>query len=309
MIRRARLTVAYVGSEFRGFAETDGMRTVMGELRTTIETIVRHPVAPVGAGRTDAGVHGWGQVVSLDLPPEQNLADLQRRLNRMLAPSIAVRDAAWTDDPEFSARYNALWRDYRYHVLNASVPDPFMAPTTWHVPQALNLWAMQLACDPIIGEHDFTSFCRRPKVAEGSVAPSMRRRVISAQWKAVPDDHPGMLRFEIRANAFCHQMVRSIVGTLVEVGLGKLKAGDIRGILQRHDRQAAGTVAPPHGLILWEVGYPEAGVEPPRRRRAGFAPPHGALIDPSGPVLRPAVLPVEAPDEVDDTGPHWLSAT
>ena len=309
MIRRARLTVAYVGTEFRGFAETDGVRTVMGELRDALEKVVRQPVAPVGAGRTDSGVHGWGQVVSLDLPIGQNLADLQRRLNRMLAPSIAVRDAAWTDDPEFSARYSALWRDYRYHVLNAAVPDPFLATTTWHVHHPLNLWAMQLACDPLIGEHDFTSFCRRPKVADGLVAPSMRRRVISAQWKAVPDDHPGMLRFEIRANAFCHQMVRSIVGTLVEVGLGKLKAGDVRGIMVREDRQGAGTVAPPHGLVLWEVGYPEAGVPPPRRRRSGFAPPQGALMDPSGPILRPAELPPEPADEMDDTGPQRLPVT
>lgn len=309
MFRRARLTVAYVGTDFRGFAESDGMRTVMGELRTTIETVVRHPVSPVGAGRTDAGVHGWGQVVSLDLPPEQNLADLQRRVNRMLAPAIAVRDLAWTDDPEFSARYSALWRHYRYHVLNAAVPDPFLAPSSWHVPQSLNLWAMQLACDPLIGEHDFTSFCRRPKVPEGVVAPSMRRRVISAVWKQVPDDHPGLLRFEIRANAFCHQMVRSIVGTLVEVGLGKLKAGDIRGILLQEDRQAAGTVAPPHGLVLWEVGYPEAGVESPRRRKAGFGPPQGALLDPSGPILRPELTGSEPADEMDDTGPQWLPVT
>ncbi len=309
MFRRARLTVAYVGTEFRGFAEADGVRTVMGDLRAAIEKIVRSDVAPVGAGRTDAGVHGWGQVVSLDLPADFSLGDLQRRLNRMLAPSISVRDAAWTDDPEFSARFSALWRHYRYDVLNAPVPDPFRATTAWHVPQPLNLWAMQLACDPLIGEHDFSSFCRRPKVAEGMTAPSMRRRVISAEWHHVADDRvqgePGLLRFEIRANAFCHQMVRSIVGTLVEVGLGKLKAGDIRGVLLEQDRQAAGAVAPPHGLVLWEVGYPEAGVEPPRRRRAGFAPPQGEPLDPSGPILRPA-LP---PEVADDTGPQPLTVT
>jgi tRNA pseudouridine38-40 synthase len=309
MLRRARITVAYVGTEFRGFAEADGVRTVMGDLRAAIEKIARTDVSPVGAGRTDAGVHGWGQVVSLDLPDDMSLADLQRRLNRMLAPAISVRDAAWTDDPEFSARFSALWRHYRYDVLNGPVPDPFRATSAWHVPQPLNLWAMQLACDPLIGEHDFTSFCRRPKVADGMTAPSMRRRVISAQWHQVPDDHSGrggdLLRFEIRANAFCHQMVRSIVGTLVEVGLGKLKAGDIRGILLEQDRQAAGTVAPPHGLVLWEVGYPEAGVEPPRRRRPGFAPPQGQPLDPSGPILRPQVLPEEA----DDTGPQRLPVT
>jgi tRNA pseudouridine38-40 synthase len=305
MLRRARITVAYVGTDFRGFAEADGVRTVMGDLRAAIETIVRTQVSPVGAGRTDAGVHGWGQVVSLDLPDDFPLADLQRRLNRMLAPSISVREAAWTDDPEFSARFSALWRHYRYDVLNTPIPDPFRATTAWHVPQPLNLWAMQLACDPLIGEHDFASFCRRPKVAEGVTPPSLRRRVISAEWSAVTDDRQDLLRFEIRANAFCHQMVRSIVGTLVEVGLGKLKAGDIRGILLRGDRQAAGSVAPPHGLVLWEVGYPEVGVPSPRRRGPGFAPPHGQPLDPSGPILRPQVLP----DEADDTGPQRVPVT
>ncbi|MFM7686148.1 MAG: tRNA pseudouridine synthase A, partial [Actinomycetota bacterium] len=212
-------------------------------------------VQPVGAGRTDAGVHGWGQVVSLDLPDGTDLGDLQRRVNRMCGPSIAVRDAEWATDPEFSARFSATWRHYRYHVLNHPVPDPFTAGSAWHVPQPLNLWAMQLAADPFIGEHDFSSFCRRPKVPEGATPPSMQRRVLSATWREVQGDHPGLLRFEIRANAFCHQMVRSIVGTLVDVGLGRLHAGDIRAILRGRDRAKAGTVAPPHGLVLWEVGY------------------------------------------------------
>lgn len=255
-MRRARFTVAYVGTDLHGFAEADGLPTVMGQLRATIERVVRQEVALVGAGRTDAGVHGWGQVVSLDLPDATDLEDLQRRINKMCAPAIAVRDAAWTDDPEFSARFSALWRRYRYHVNNSPTPDPFLAGTAWHVARPLDLWAMQLACDPLIGEHDFSSFCRQPKVADGEPAPSLVRRVLSAEWRHVEGDHPGLLRFEIRANAFCHQMVRSIVGTLVDVGLGKLKAGEIRGVMLSGNRQAAGTVAPPHGLVLWEVGYP-----------------------------------------------------
>ena len=103
-VRRARMTVAYDGTDFHGFAEADGVRTVMGDLRTAVETVVRVPVDPVGAGRTDAGVHGWGQVVSLDLPEGTDLDDLQLRVNRMLAPSIAVREAAYTADPGFNAQ-------------------------------------------------------------------------------------------------------------------------------------------------------------------------------------------------------------
>ena len=256
MQRCARVTVAYDGTGFHGFAEHDGVRTVMGELRAAIERVVRVPVALVGAGRTDAGVHAWGQVVSGQLPDDTDLHDLQRRINKLCAPAIAVRDWHWVAD-DFSARFSATYRHYRYHVLNSPEPNPLVATTTWHVSHPLAIWAMQLACDPIIGEHDFSSFCRRPKLADDQPPPSRVRRVISADWTEVAGDVPGLLRFEIRATAFCHQMVRSIVGTMVDVGTGKLHAGDVRSILVRRDRRAAGQVAPPQGLVLWEVGYPE----------------------------------------------------
>jgi tRNA pseudouridine38-40 synthase len=255
MQRRAKLTIAYDGTAFHGFAENDGVRTVMGELRDALERVVRQPVDLVGAGRTDAGVHGWGQVVSGDLPDDTDLSALVRRINRMCGPAIAAREAAWAD-PEFSARFSARWRHYRYDIWNAAQPNPFVAATSWHVPHLLSLPALHLSCDPLIGEHDFSSFCRRAKVAEGQPESSMTRRVMMARWTEVPSDHgSGLLRFEIRANAFCHQMVRSIVGTMVDAGSGKLHAGEIRGILLAKDRQAAGQVAPPHGLCLWEVGY------------------------------------------------------
>ena len=255
MARRARLTVAYDGTDHHGFAEQSEARTVMGDLRTAIEKVVRGRVEPVCAGRTDAGVHGWGQVVSLDLPDDCDLGSLQRRVNKMCAPSIVVREISWTS-PDFHARFSATHRQYRYHLVNSPVADPFLARTAWHVSDPLRLWAMRMACDPLIGEHDFSSFCRRPKLAAGHDEPSMVRRILAADWHEVPGDVPGLWRFEIRATAFCHQMVRSIVGTLVEVGRGKLHPGDVQAILLARDRQAAGPVAPPHGLVLWEVGYP-----------------------------------------------------
>lgn len=260
MMRRTRVIVAYDGAVFHGSAEQHGTRTVIGELRAAIEKVVRRPVELVGAGRTDAGVHAWGQVVSADLPADTDLADLQRRVNRMCAPAITVRDWLFTADPEFDARVSATYRHYRYDVLNSLVPHPLLASTTWHVPQPLRLWVMKLACDPLIGVHDFSSFCRRPKVAEGKPPVSLVRRVISADWKEMPGDVPGLLRFEIRGNAFCHQMVRSIVGTLVGVGLGKLHAGDMRALMLSRNRRAASYVAPPHGLVLWEVGYPDGSI-------------------------------------------------
>lgn len=256
-MRRARVTVAYDGTDFHGFAaqRSQMVRTVVGDLKGAIEKVVRCPVQLVGAGRTDAGVHAWGQVISCDLPARINLEGLTRRVNSMCGPQIAVRDWVWTDDPEFSARFSATSRHYRYDVLNTPESNPFVARTAWHVVAPLSIWAMQLACDPLIGEQDFTSFCRCPKLAEGEAPPSLKRRVFSADWKPVAGDVPGLLRFEISANAFCHQMVRSLVGTLVRVGVGELHAGDMRAILMQRDRTAAGQVAPPHGLVLWEVGY------------------------------------------------------
>jgi tRNA pseudouridine38-40 synthase len=132
------------------------------------------------------------------------------------------------------------------------VPDPFLAATSWHVAPPLDLRAMQAACDPLIGEHDFSSFCRRPK---GEPDASLTRRVLDARWEPDPAAGDGVLRFWIEATAFCHQMVRSITGTLVDVGLGKRHAADVMAALQARDRSAAGPVAPPHGLCLWEVVY------------------------------------------------------
>lgn len=254
------MTVAYDGAPFRGFAPNPGVRTVMGDLTAAIAQIVRRPVELTGAGRTDAGVHGWGQVVSGDLPAGTDLGGLVRRVNKLCAPSIALRSAEWTDSG-FDARFSACWRHYRYDVWNAPTPNPLLAGRSWFVPQPLAQWAMSAACDPLIGEHDFASFCRRPRLAAGAPEPSLVRRVLSAGWSDVNGDGT-LRRFEIRANAFCHQMVRSIVGTLVDVGLGKRSPGDMRAILLAADRSVAGQVAPPTGLVLWEVGYPASRTVP-----------------------------------------------
>jgi tRNA pseudouridine38-40 synthase len=224
----------------------------MGDLAEAIATVVRRPVELTGAGRTDAGVHGWGQVVSLDLPADTDLGGLARRINKLCAPDIAVREPEWTAD-DFDARFSATWRRYRYHVWNDPAPNPLLADLSWHVARPLDLAAMQAASPDLLGEHDFTSFCRRAKVADDQTEPSMVRILHTADWARV-DDSP-MLRFEIEGSAFCHQMVRSIVGTLVDIGLGRLASGCIPDVLDARDRIAAGAVAPPDGLVLWAVGY------------------------------------------------------
>jgi tRNA pseudouridine38-40 synthase len=242
------MRVAYEGSGFAGFAPNPGVVTVGGTLAATLERVLRHPVTLTCAGRTDAGVHGWGQVVSFDTTlGAVDLVGLRRSLNGLCGPAVVVRDVELAPD-DFDARFSAMSRTYRYTVLNRAVPDPFLASTTWHVPASLDIAGMRLACDPLIGEHDFSSFCR--KVADKSLV----RTVVDAQWDVLGDD---LLRFEITANAFCQQMVRAIVGTLVEVGQGRKHAGQVAAILRARDRAFAGGLAPPHGLTLWRVVYAE----------------------------------------------------
>ena len=149
-------------------------------------------------------------------------------------------------DRDFDARHSARWRAYRYTIVNRPTPDPFLARYAWWVPEPLDLRLLRLGADPFVGEHDFATFCR--KGPEGSTTV---RRVLESAWHDLGD---GVLRYEIRATAFCWQMVRSIVGTLVDVGAGKLRAGDILQLLRARPRRGRPGGAP-HGLCLWDVGY------------------------------------------------------
>ncbi|MGZ4188239.1 MAG: tRNA pseudouridine(38-40) synthase TruA [Actinomycetota bacterium] len=240
------LQFAYDGTDFHGFARQKQSRTIQGALEDRLTTLLRTPVTTVGAGRTDAGVHAAAQAVSFDAPDATDPSWLKHRLNKWLAPAIVVRAAA--EVPEsFSARFSAARRAYEYRIYRSESPDPFRDRFAVWMPDRLNLTKMRAGARALIGEHDFSSFCR--KGPEGS---STVRTVIRSQWI---DEGDGVLRYEIRANAFCWQMVRSIVGTLVDVGIGRLRPGDMLAILRACDRDAAGPVAPPRGLCLWEVGY------------------------------------------------------
>ena len=248
---RVRAVVAYDGGGFHGFAPNAGVRTVGGTLAEALRRVLGHEVEITCAGRTDKGVHAWGQVITFDVPASGFDAEsLARSLNGLCGPTIVVRDLRRVDE-SFDARFSALSRRYRYRIVNRPVADPFLVGRAWHVPGPLDTRAMELACDPLIGEHDFSAFCRRPKSSDGEEV-SLRRRVLEARWLAEGD---GLLRFEIEATAFCHQMVRSIVGTLVDTGLGRRRAGELLGVLRSGDRAEAGQVAPPDGLYLWEVRY------------------------------------------------------
>jgi len=251
-LRRVRLRVAYHGAAFRGFVINEGINSIEGLLTDVISTVARHRVHIDVAGRTDAGVHARGQVITIDIPAETRLPAFVRSVNALCKPSVAVSDPEWVSN-DFDARYSAIWRRYRYAVLNSETPDPMLVDRAWHVRRPLSLPLMTLAIDPLIGEHDFSAFCRRPDLIEGAPVPSMHRRVYSAKWV---DEGNNVLVFEIRANAFCYQMVRSFVGFLVDVGLGQRPASDTREVLLARDRAHGSQVAPACGLTLWDVGYP-----------------------------------------------------
>jgi tRNA pseudouridine38-40 synthase len=243
--------VAYNGAPFYGFAKNHDIETIEGRLEDAISTVARCEVDLAVAGRTDRGVHARAQVVSCDVPAHVDLRRLHIGVNALCGPHISVREVSWVDD-DFHARFSAKWRHYKYFVLNAPTPDPMLIDRTWYVREPLSLPMMQLACDGIIGSNDFTSFCKKPIDAPGKHPSSMIRHVMKAQWHDTGD---GQLVFDIQANAFCHQMVRSIVGFMVDVGLRRRKPSDTREVLLAKDRTLAHHLAPPHGLFLWEVGY------------------------------------------------------
>lgn len=252
---RVAMLLAYHGGKFRGLAPNAGVRTVVGELIVALRPYLGHEPDIVMSGRTDAGVHGWGQVVSFDVAEARaDVERLRRIVDVALGPEVVCRDARVVT-ADFSARHDAVGRRYRYHVLNTTSACPFSADTMWWVPEPLDVASMRLACDPLLGEHDFSSFCRRPRQRSGALETtevSLVRRVTGARWWDLGE---GVLRFEIEGSAFCHQMVRSIVGFHVAVGRGRRSAGELRSVMLARDRNAAASPAPPHGLVLWSVDY------------------------------------------------------
>jgi tRNA pseudouridine38-40 synthase len=278
---RWRMKVAYDGSGFHGFAAQEGQATVAGALMDALGRALRTPIAITCAGRTDAGVHALDQVVHFDLPGDisagVDVTALAKSCNRQLGPAVVVRGLE-VAPVGFDARHSATSRRYRYLVVNAPVADPLLAGLAWHVSQPLDLRAMAGAADALLGEHDFRAFCRR--VPGTTPEDPIPRRVIDARWTelttaegtgtlrasrhAAPEAGTtaalapvsgSLLAFEIEANAFCHQMVRSLVGTLVDVGRGRKRPSDIMWILRSADRQEASQPAPAQGLTLMAVRY------------------------------------------------------
>jgi len=240
-----RLTLAYDGSGFRGWARQRGQRTVQGVLEAALERVLGVAPRLSVAGRTDAGVHARGQVASFRTPDAVDLVRLQRSLNGMLEPEVVCLAARLAPEG-FDARFSATAREYRYRIDTGPWADPFSARFVWHRPGELSLPRMRAAARPLLGEHDFASFCRRPP-GGGTTMRRLERLAVSRSGDRV--------EISARANAFLHQMVRSLVGTLVAAGEGRLEPEAVPGILAARDRSQAGHLAPSHGLTLERVSY------------------------------------------------------
>lgn len=247
------LTVAYDGEGFAGFQRQPGLRTVQGRVEEALAVILRRTVETTGAGRTDTGVHALGQVMTFPAAGDEPEAMvLGRSLNALCGPGITVRDIRLMP-AGFDARHSALVREYRYRLVTGSVPPLFLERYAWWVRGRLDLDAMRRAGEALLGEHDFASFC----VTESARGKNTRRGIELLEIEPSCEMGEECVVVRIRGRAFLHSMVRIIVGTLVEVGKGRRSEEWVTEALQACDRAAAGPTAPPHGLTLWSVTYPD----------------------------------------------------
>ena len=256
---RLRIDLAYDGTDFHGWATQPGLRTVQETLGSALATSLRVPsVAVVCAGRTDTGVHARGQVVHTDVSrevltasagrsPDAPLVALVRRLNGILPPDVRVRGAAEAADG-FDARFSALWRRYAYRIADRpGVLDPLTRSHVLAWPRPLDEERMNRAAAELVGLRDFASFCKQ---REGATT---IRTLLDLGWSRTPD---GLLVGTVRADAFCHSMVRALVGCLVAVGEGRRPVEWAGEVLRAERRDPAVSVAHAHGLTLEEVAYP-----------------------------------------------------
>jgi tRNA pseudouridine38-40 synthase len=260
--RWLKLTVAYDGGAYAGWQIQPDKSTVQGTLQTTWLSLTQETVRITAAGRTDAGVHALGQVVGISTETRLTNNDLHRALNALLPSDIAV--CAVEDAPEdFHATYQAIGKRYRYQIHNGRTPSVFDRHYSWHYPQPLDTTAMHVAGQALVGKHDFSSF-----ETAGSERPHSIRTIYELTVKksghlaprdespfAEREDYSPAITIDVAGDGFLYNMVRTIVGTLVEVGVGKQSTAWPGEVLAAMDRRRAGQTAPPHGLFLVSVDY------------------------------------------------------
>ena len=243
--RTLKLTIAYDGTDYHGWQRQPNGITVQEQLEETAIRFsgIHNPLE--GSGRTDAGVHAWGQVASWSYPGEIPLERIQAAFNSLLPPDISVRRVEEMA-PSFHARKSARTKTYLYIIDNSPIANPLLRRYAWHIRQPLNLEALNQASVLLVGCHDFNSF----KAADGKTASSVRT-ILQVRWCR----RGTSLLFFIKGNGFLKNMVRIIVGTLVEFGRGKYSPPKMNAIINARLRTAAGITAPAHGLILRSVDY------------------------------------------------------
>lgn len=266
-----KLTLAYDGTDFSGWQIQPGEPTIQGELQAALGRVTGETPLPQGSGRTDAGVHALGQVASFCLQAPIPSSNLLRALNRTLPSSIRIHEAR-TVPASFHARHSAIAKTYEYRVIREPICPPFVARYALACPWPMNLDALQMAAKLFEGEHDFMSFAATdPDLASRSVpapatadpawqpkaTPPAVRTLFSSTWAQEQCDAGELLVYRVRGNGFLHHMVRNLVGTMLDVGRGRLKAEEILGMLAARSRAAAGPTAPAHGLFLLSVEYGE----------------------------------------------------
>ena len=245
-MRNIKLTIEYDGTAFHGWQIQPGLKTIQGVMRERIAQITQGKVNLLGAGRTDAGVHALGQVANFQTESAIDLTALQRGLNSLLAPDIVIKGIEEVEEG-FHARFSARSKRYEYHILNRPYPSALLRAYAWFIPHQLNLASMEQCGRLLIGSHDFSSFR-----ASGDESRHSIREVIRLQIERREGD---LIVIVIEANAFLREMVRSIVGTLVDVGRGKTSLEEFQEIFEARDRRQAGMTAPALGLFLAEVKY------------------------------------------------------
>jgi tRNA pseudouridine38-40 synthase len=250
-MRNVKLVLAYDGSEFSGWQVQPDAVSIQGTLASAIGRLTGEKVLPQGSGRTDAGVHALAQVATFVTESPIPVENLSVALNAILPASIRVLEAAEVP-AEFHARKSAVAKTYRYRMYRDAVCPPFLARYVWHYPYPLNEDAMSQAAARVVGEHDFTSFAAvDPERSKTPEAISNLRQIFSSVWERQGEE----LTYTVRGNGFLHHMVRNLVGTFLLVGKGTLTGSDVTGILEAHNRSAAGATAPAGGLYLMKVEY------------------------------------------------------
>lgn len=245
MLKRYFLKISYLGRDYHGWQIQPSSTSIQEELTNCIRRIVQHEIKIVGCGRTDTGVHASCFYAHVDLATELTCKQLVYKLNKVLPEAIAVEDVFLVHN-DAHARFDASLRSYNYFIHK--VKNPFINHTSWYYPHDLAIDKMNEACKLLVGEQDFTSFSKLHTDVKTNFCD-----VKLAEWE-VCSEHS--IRFTIVANRFLRNMVRAIVGTLIDVGRGKLSLRDFEGVIKRKDRGAAGVSVPGHGLFLSDVQYP-----------------------------------------------------